>query len=174
MQELRCQRAAKSEQYVILARIDRKYRAASEDRHWRLRHQLRHGLARRLHRSDAATQPARRAGQGHLEAPERVCGRLHASGRICFSGGRLNAGKQPRQPCREEVRQQAKRSMTLRAVPPSNAHTQRRHASIAPMTCKRAAARRMQRTGGQTRNTPLAASDVCLGTRLRAQRDLQR
>jgi len=170
---MRRQRASKVEQRATLAKFNPKRRVACEGSPESLRHQPRHGLKRRLHRPDAATQPAQRAGQGHLEATQRVCGGFHACGQLRLNGGGLDGSKQARQSGGQEVRQQAERLMPLRTIPPGNAQALRRHACITAVTGERAATQWMHGACEYAGITPLMASDVRLGARLRMQRDLQ-
>lgn len=173
VQQLRCQRTAKVEQRVTLAKFNPNRRTSCEGCHRRLRHQPRHGIQRCLNRSDAAAKPAQRAGQGHVEATQRVCGGRHACSRLRRNCGSFDGGKQARQSGGQEVRQQAERSMPLGTIPPGNAQALRRHACITAVTGERTAARWMQRTREQAGIVPLTTGDVRLSTRLRAQWDLQ-
>jgi len=118
-------------------------------------------------------QPAKCAGQGHVEPAQRVSSGLHALGRKRRDNGAFYRCEQTWQAGGKEVRQEAERSMALGTVPPSDTQSLRRCARITAVASKGAAARRMQWAGKQPNITPFLICDVLLDARLRSQRDLQ-
>jgi hypothetical protein len=133
VQDLRRKRPAKAEQHASLVGIDlwRRLPCGHADHH--LRRHMREDCS---DHSNASAQPADSTGQGDVTPTQHVGGGLHAPGRSGHRDAVVNRGEQARQPNGKEVRQQAERSVSLRAVPPSNPHASWRHPGVTAMTRK--------------------------------------
>lgn len=81
-------------------------------------------------------QPAKCAGQGHIDTAQSIGGGLHALGRKRRDNDVLYRGEQAWQAGGKEVRQEAKRSMAFGTVPPSDAQSVRRCARITAVPSK--------------------------------------
>ena len=168
VQHLRRERPAKAEQYAsLVGDSGRRLHRQRADR--RLRCDMREG---RSDRSNAPAQPPDSARQGDVRPAQRIGGGFHALGRRRYDDAVFDRGEQAGQPGGEEVRQEAKRSAPLRAVPPSDPQPLGRHPGITAMAGKRAAARRMQRAAGQSGIAPFTVPDVRVDARQCAEREL--
>lgn len=123
---------------------------------------IRQGAQCELHGSKAAAQPTYSRWQRQRQVTYRPGRRLDAARACDDSDNLLDLGKQARQACGHEVRQQAEGAVSLRAIPTSHTKTLRSNPRVAAMARETAATAEMQRAHGQRRVAPLCGRDVSI------------